>query len=94
MRSGVTAIETLRGLAWQPGSGLMFQTEHGPSFFEGKGSGGDEVNIVEAGKISAGPISITTKNAMEWSRRCSNIGPRVHPRADVLQRLGISDYEG
>lgn len=39
-----------QGLTWQPGSGLMFQTEHGPSSFEGKGSGGDEVNIVEAGK--------------------------------------------
>lgn len=38
-----------QGLAWQPGSGLMFQTEHGPSTFEGKGSGGDEVNIVERG---------------------------------------------
>ena len=39
-----------QGLAWQPDSGLMFQTEHGPSFFEGKGSGGDEVNIVERGQ--------------------------------------------
>ena len=39
-----------QGLAWQPGSGLMFQTEHGPSGFEGKGGGADEVNIVEAGK--------------------------------------------
>ena len=39
-----------QGLAWQPGSGLLFETEHGPSFFEGKGSGGDEVNIIEAGK--------------------------------------------
>jgi len=39
-----------QGLAWQPGSGLMFQTEHGPSMFELKGSGGDEVNIVERGK--------------------------------------------
>ncbi len=38
-----------QGLAWQPGSGLMFQTAHGPSSFEGKGSGGDEVNIVERG---------------------------------------------
>ncbi len=38
-----------QGLAWQPGSGLMFQTEHGPSFFEGKGSGGDEFNLVERG---------------------------------------------
>lgn len=39
-----------QGLAWQPSTGLMFQTEHGPSGFEGKGGGADEVNIVEAGK--------------------------------------------
>ncbi len=39
-----------QGIAFQPGSGLAFETEHGPSFFEGKGSGGDEVNILEAGK--------------------------------------------
>lgn len=39
-----------QGLAWQPGSNLMFQTEHGPSGFEGKGGGADEVNIVEVGK--------------------------------------------
>jgi|CXWL01.1.fsa_nt_gi glucose/arabinose dehydrogenase len=36
-----------QGMAWQPGTGSMFQTEHGPSFFEGKGSGGDEFNLVE-----------------------------------------------
>jgi aldose sugar dehydrogenase len=39
-----------QGLAWQSGTGLMFQTEHGPSGFEGKGGGADEVNIVERGK--------------------------------------------
>ena len=39
-----------QGIAWQYGSDLAFQTEHGPSFFEGKGSGGDEVNILEKGK--------------------------------------------
>jgi glucose/arabinose dehydrogenase len=38
-----------QGLAWQPGTGVMFQTEHGPSSFEGKGSGGDEFNLVERG---------------------------------------------
>jgi aldose sugar dehydrogenase len=38
-----------QGMAWQPGTGLMFQTEHGPSGFDGPG-GGDEVNIVERGK--------------------------------------------
>jgi glucose/arabinose dehydrogenase len=38
-----------QGLDWQPGTGLMFQTEHGPSGDDGPG-GGDEVNIVERGK--------------------------------------------
>jgi glucose/arabinose dehydrogenase len=39
-----------QGIAWQPGSNLAFETEHGPSGFEGLGVGGDEVNILEAGK--------------------------------------------
>jgi glucose/arabinose dehydrogenase len=38
-----------QGMDWQPGSNLMFQTEHGPSGFDGS-EGGDEVNIVERGK--------------------------------------------
>lgn len=38
-----------QGIDWQPGTGLMFQCEHGPSGFDGPG-GGDEVNIVERGK--------------------------------------------
>ena len=37
-----------QGLDWDPKSGLQFQTEHGPSGFDGPG-GGDEVNIVESG---------------------------------------------
>jgi glucose/arabinose dehydrogenase len=45
-----------QGLAWQPGTGLMFQTEHGPSSFEGKGSGGDEFNLVESGKNLGWPV--------------------------------------
>jgi glucose/arabinose dehydrogenase len=44
-----------QGIAWQPETNLMFQTEHGPSLIDGvswfkKRSGGDEVNIVERGK--------------------------------------------
>lgn len=38
-----------QGMDFQPGTGLMFQTEHGPSGNDGP-RGGDEVNIVEKGK--------------------------------------------
>jgi glucose/arabinose dehydrogenase len=44
-----------QGLDWDPRSGLQFQTEHGPSGFDGPG-GGDEVNIVEAGRNYGWPL--------------------------------------
>ncbi|HRI03265.1 MAG TPA: PQQ-dependent sugar dehydrogenase [Pyrinomonadaceae bacterium] len=67
-----------QGIAWQPGTGLTFQTEHGPSFFEGKGSGGDEVNILEKGKNYGWPeIHHTDKKEgmesplLEYSPACA-----------------------
>lgn len=44
-----------QGMDWQPTTNLMFQTEHGPSGFDGPG-GGDEVNIVEKGKNYGWPV--------------------------------------
>jgi glucose/arabinose dehydrogenase len=44
-----------QGIAWQPDTNLQFQTEHGPSGFDGP-SGGDEVNVVEPGKNYGWPI--------------------------------------
>jgi glucose/arabinose dehydrogenase len=38
----------VQGLAWQPSTGLLFATEHGPS--GEKGCCRDELNLVEAGK--------------------------------------------
>ncbi|MEO6390253.1 MAG: PQQ-dependent sugar dehydrogenase [Pyrinomonadaceae bacterium] len=57
---------TSQGLDWQPGSNLMFQTEHGPSGFDGPG-GGDEVDIVERGKNYGWPTihHTQTKEGME-----------------------------
>jgi glucose/arabinose dehydrogenase len=55
-----------QGIAFQPGSGLMFQTEHGPSGNDGPG-GGDEVNIVERGKNYGWPVihHTATREGME-----------------------------
>jgi glucose/arabinose dehydrogenase len=55
-----------QGLDWQPGSNLLFQTEHGPSGFDGPG-GGDEVNIVERAKNYGWPTihHTATKEGLE-----------------------------
>jgi glucose/arabinose dehydrogenase len=44
-----------QGIDWDPRSGLQYQTEHGPSGFDGPG-GGDEVNLVEKGKNYGWPV--------------------------------------
>ncbi len=48
-------VRNPQGIDWHPKSGVLFQTEHGPSGFDGPG-GGDEVNIIEAGKNYGWPI--------------------------------------
>jgi glucose/arabinose dehydrogenase len=44
-----------QGIDFQPGTGTLFETEHGPSGFDGPG-GGDEVNIIGKGKNYGWPI--------------------------------------
>ncbi|MEM8882930.1 MAG: PQQ-dependent sugar dehydrogenase [Planctomycetota bacterium] len=46
-----------QGITWHPESGLQFQTEHGPSQFDGP-PGGDELNLVERGKNYGWPHSM------------------------------------
>lgn len=56
-----------QGIAWHPVTKLMFQTEHGPSGFEGRGGGADELNLVEKGKNYGWPAiwGTQTKAGME-----------------------------
>lgn len=44
-----------QGLAWHPDNGLFYETEHGPSVFDGP-AGGDEVNIIERGGNYGWPV--------------------------------------
>jgi aldose sugar dehydrogenase len=44
-----------QGIDWQPGTNLLFETEHGPSGFDGP-EGGDEVNLLERGKNYGWPV--------------------------------------
>lgn len=44
-----------QGIAWHPVSHALFETEHGPSVFDGP-AGGDEVNIIDAKANYGWPI--------------------------------------
>ena len=44
-----------QGIDFQPGTNLLWETEHGPSGFDGPG-GGDEVNIIERAKNYGWPV--------------------------------------
>jgi glucose/arabinose dehydrogenase len=44
-----------QGIDFQPGTNNLFETEHGPSGFDGSG-GGDEVNIIDKGKNYGWPV--------------------------------------
>lgn len=79
-----------QGMDFQPETGLMFQTEHGPSLIDGvslfKRSGGDEVNIVERGK-NYGWDKIShrmTKSGMETP--IIEFSPAIAPASGMFYR--------
>lgn len=74
-----------QGLDWQPSTNLMFQTEHGPSGFDGP-EGGDEVNIVEHGKNYGWPTihHKETKEGMESP--LLEYTPAVAPASGIFYR--------
>lgn len=44
-----------QGIDWYPGTSVLYETEHGPSTFDGP-PGGDEVNIIEKGQNYGWPL--------------------------------------
>jgi len=77
-----------QGMDWQPGSNLMFQTEHGPSGFDGPG-GGDEVNIVEKGKNYGWPTIHHTQTREGLESPLLEYTPACAPASGMFYRGSV-----
>jgi aldose sugar dehydrogenase len=77
-----------QGMDWQPGANLMFQTEHGPSGFDGPG-GGDEVNIVERGKNYGWPLIHHTQTREGLEAPLLEYTPACAPASAMFYRGAV-----
>ncbi len=50
-----------QGLAWNLETGMLYESEHGPSVFDGP-AGGDEINVIEKGANYGWPLVSHEKN--------------------------------
>jgi glucose/arabinose dehydrogenase len=74
-----------QGIDWQPGTNLLFETEHGPSGFDGPG-GGDEVNIVEKGKNYGWPVIHHTQTHPGMEAPLLEYTPSCAPASGMFYR--------
>jgi glucose/arabinose dehydrogenase len=75
-----------QGLDWHPQSGMLLESEHGPSGFDGPG-GGDEINIIIGGKNYGWPIIHHQQKAEGMESPLLEFTPAVAPS-------GASFYSG
>jgi glucose/arabinose dehydrogenase len=74
-----------QGIDWQPGTNIMFETEHGPSGGDAPG-GGDEVNIIEKGKNYGWPIIHHTQSREGLESPLLEYTPAVAPASGMFYR--------
>jgi len=74
-----------QGIDFQPGSNLCFETEHGPSGFDGPG-GGDEVNILEKGKNYGWPLIHHTETRAGLESPLLEYTPACAPASGMFYR--------
>jgi glucose/arabinose dehydrogenase len=83
-----------QGIDFQTGSNLMFETEHGPSGFDGPG-GGDEVNIVEKGKNYGWPTIHHTQTQAGMESPLLEYTPACAPGSGMFYRGSVfPDFKG
>ena len=74
-----------QGVAWQPVTDAQFQTEHGPSGFDGP-RGGDEVNVVERGNNYGWPVIHHTQTKEGMVAPLLEYTPAVAPAGVLFYR--------
>lgn len=74
-----------QGIDWHPVSGLLFETEHGPSGFDGPG-GGDEVNIVDPGRNYGWPVIHHRQTKEGYESPLLEYTPAVAPASGMFYR--------
>lgn len=77
-----------QGLDWHPVTGTLYQTEHGPSGFDGPG-GGDEVNVIEKGQNYGWPLVSHLNNSPGLVAPKIVFTPAVAPASGLFY---TSDY--
>ena len=74
-----------QGIDFQPVTNLMFETEHGPSGFDGPG-GGDEMNLVEKGKNYGWPVIHHTQTGAGMESPLLEYTPACAPGSGMFYR--------
>lgn len=83
-----------QGFDFQPGTNLIFETEHGPSGFDGPG-GGDEVNIVERAKNYGWPVIHHTQTRAGMESPLLEYTPACAPGSGAFYRgSAFPDFRG
>jgi glucose/arabinose dehydrogenase len=77
-----------QGIDWQPGTNFLFETEHGPSGFDGPG-GGDEVNIIDKGKNYGWPVIHHTQTRAGMEAALLEYTPACAPASGVFYRGAV-----
>jgi glucose/arabinose dehydrogenase len=76
-----------QGFAWGPGTGLLWESEHGPT-------GGDEINIIEKGKdYGWGVATMGTQNGITQRTAPGMVDPIVY-YTPTIAPSGIGFYTG
>jgi glucose/arabinose dehydrogenase len=76
------------GLDWNPLNKLLYETEHGPTGFDGP-PGGDEINLIQAGRNYGWPLVSHTETKVGMVSPLVEFTPAVAPASGMFYRSSL-----